>query len=132
MNYNFVALGGNLTRDPTLSYLPSQTSVCEFGIAVNKKWTGKDGEQKSKVLFIDCIAFAKTGETINQYLKKGDPLFVQGEIQLDQWKDKDGNNRSKHKVVVSSFQFLSSGEKQTGQADETDNDPVDDVDDIPF
>ena len=45
-NFNRVLLIGNLTRDPQLSYLPSQTAVVEFGLAVNRKWTGKDGAKK--------------------------------------------------------------------------------------
>ena len=105
MNYNYVALGGNITKDIQLSYTPNQVAVANFGIAVNKKY-----KDKESVLFIETVAFGKTAENLNKYLKKGDPLFISGELQLDQW-EKDGQKHSKHKVLVQSFQFISQGEK---------------------
>lgn len=107
-NFNKIILLGNLTRDPQLSYLPSNTPVVEFGLAVNRKFKRQDGEQGEETLFIDCRAFARTAELINQYVKKGEPLFVEGRLQLDRWQDKEGNQRSKHRVFVENFQFLSS------------------------
>ena len=53
-NLNKIFLMGNLTRDPQLSYLPSQTAVVEFGLAVNRNWTGKDGEKK-EALILQCF-----------------------------------------------------------------------------
>ena len=70
-NFNKVILVGNLTRDPQLSYLPSQTAVVEFGIATNRKWKAQDGQQREEVCFVDCRAFGKPAETINKYCKKG-------------------------------------------------------------
>jgi len=114
MNYNKIIMIGNLTREPQLSYLPSQTAVVDFGLAVNRKWKSKEGEEKSEVCFVDCIAFGRTGENINKYLSKGSPLFIEGRLQFDQWTAEDGTKRSKHKVVVESFQFLGSPDKQNG------------------
>jgi single-strand DNA-binding protein len=110
-NFNKVLLMGNLTRDPRLSYLPSQTAVIEFGLAVNRKWRSKEGEDKSEVCFVDCQAFGRTAENINKYLNKGDPLFVEGRLKFDSWTAQDGSKRSKHRVVVENFQFLRQGEK---------------------
>src|SRR5688572_6030225 len=107
-NYNKVLLMGNLTRDPQLSYLPSNTPVVEVGLAVNRKFKKQDGEQGEEVLFIDCRAFGRTAEVINQYLKKGRPIFIEGRLQLDQWTDKEGNKRSKHRVNIENFQFVDS------------------------
>ncbi len=107
-NFNKIMLLGNLTRDPQLSYLPSNTPVVEFGMAVNRKFKRQDGEAGEETLFIDCRAFARTAELINQYVKKGEPLFIEGRLQLDRWQDKEGNQRSKHRVFVENFQFLSS------------------------
>ena len=108
---NKVMLIGNITSDVALSYLPSQTAVCEFGVAVNRKYTGKDGNKKEDVCFVDCRAFGKQAETINKYLSKGRPVFLEGRLDFDSWKAKDGSNRSKHRVTIENFQFLSSGEK---------------------
>ena len=84
-NFNKVILMGNLTRDPQLSYLPSQTAVVDFGIAVNRRWTGQDGQQREEVCFVDCRAFGKPAETINKYCKKGKPLMLEGRLTFDSW-----------------------------------------------
>jgi len=105
-NFNKVLLIGNLTRDPQLSYLPSQTAVVDFGLAVNRRWRGKDGTDKSEVCFVDCRAFAQMAETINKYLSKGRPLFIEGRLTFDSWTAQDGTKRSKHRITVESFQFL--------------------------
>ena len=106
-NYNKIMLMGNMTRDPQLSYLPSsQTAVVEFGLAVNRKWTGKDGSKKEDTCFIDCRAFGKTAETINKYCNKGKPIFVEGRLTFDTWTAQDGSKHSKHRVTVETFQFI--------------------------
>ena len=79
-NFNKVLLMGNLTRDPQLSYTPNQTAVVDFGLAVNRKWTGQDGSQRDETCFVDCQAFGRQAENINKYLKKGNPLFVEGKV----------------------------------------------------
>ncbi len=108
-NFNKVILAGNLTRDPQLSYLPSNTPVAEFGLAINRKWRGQNGEMREETCFVDCSCFGKQAETLNQYMTKGRPLLVEGRLQLQQWTAKDGTKRSKHKVIVEQFQFLGSG-----------------------
>ena len=108
-NYNKVILVGNLTRDPQMSFLPSQTPVAEIGLAVNRRWRSKEGEQREETCFIDCRAYGKQAETINQYVKKGNPILIEGRLQLDTWEGKDGQKRSRHRVIVENFQFLSAG-----------------------
>ena len=112
-NFNKIMLMGNLTRDPQLTYLPSNTPAVEIGLAVNRRFRKQDGEQGEETLFVDCRAYGKTAELINQYCAKGRPLFVEGRLQLDRWTDKDGNQRSKHRVFIENFQFVDSrGENQ--------------------
>ncbi len=110
-NYNKVMLMGNLTRDPQLSYLPSQTAVVQFGLAVNREWKGKDGEKKSETCFVDCEAFAKLAEIANKYLTKGNPVFVEGRLKFESWTAQDGTKRSKHKIIVENIQFLGTKDK---------------------
>src|SRR5688572_25775673 len=106
MNWNRVQLGGNLTRDPALKYLPSNTPVVEFGVACNRKWRTEGGEDREEVTFVDCSAFGKTADTINKFFTKGKPIFVEGRLKFDQWEDKNnGGKRSKITVVVETFQF---------------------------
>jgi single-strand DNA-binding protein len=104
---NRVFLMGNLTRDPQVKFLPSQTQVAEFGIAMNRKFKGQDGSDREEVTFVDITAFGKTAELINQYFTKGKPIFIEGRLKYDQWDDKNGGGkRSKLTVVVDNFQFI--------------------------
>src|SRR5438270_12863937 len=106
-SFNKVILLGNLTRDPQLKYLPSQTPVAEFGLAVNRKFRTQAGEDREEVTFVDCAAFAKQAELINQYFTKGQPIFIEGRLKYDSWEDKQGGGkRSKLTVVVENFQFI--------------------------
>jgi single-strand DNA-binding protein len=106
-SFNKVLLMGNLTRDPQLKYLPSQTAVAEFGVACNRKFKSAQGEDREEVTFVDCSAFGKTGELINQYFTKGKPIFIEGRLKYDQWEDKQGGGkRSKMSVIVENFQFI--------------------------
>ena len=107
-SFNQVILLGNLTRDPQLRHIPaSNTAVTDFGIACNRRFKSQNGEDREEVTFVDCTAFAKTAELINQYFTKGKPIFIQGRLKLDTWEDKQGGGkRSKLSVVVEQFQFV--------------------------
>lgn len=108
-NFNKVILAGNLTRDPQLSVLPSNTQVCEFGMAINRKWRGQDGEMRDETCFVDLRMYGRRAEVLNKYMSKGKPIMVEGRLKYDQWEGKDGGKRSKLYVVVDNFEFLSSG-----------------------
>lgn len=106
---NRVLLMGNLTRDPELRYLPSNTPVVGFGLAMNRRWRSAEGEQREETTFVDCSAFGRTAELINQFMNKGRPIFIEGRLRLEQWQDREsGASRSKLSVVVESFQFVDS------------------------
>jgi single-strand DNA-binding protein len=105
-SFNKILLMGNLTRDPQLSYTPSQTAVVDFGLATNRKWTAQDGNQRDETCFVDCRAFGRMAENINKFFKKGRPIFVEGRLSFDQWTGQDGVKRSKHRVTVENFTFL--------------------------
>ncbi len=113
-NFNKVILLGNLTRDPQLSYLPSQTPVVEFGLAINRKWTAQDGSQRDDTCFVDCQMYGKRAEVINKYLKKGNPLFLEGRLKFDSWQAQDGSKRSKLRVFVENFEFIGGGQRAGG------------------
>jgi len=113
-SFNKVIMLGNLTRDPQLSYLPSQTPVVEFGLASNRRWKSNDGTQREEVCFVDCRAYGRMAENINKYCKKGRPLLIEGRLTFDQWEAQDGSKRSKHRVTVESFTFVDSGQGGEG------------------
>jgi single-strand DNA-binding protein len=114
-NFNKVMLMGNLTRDPQLSYTPNQTSVVDFGLAINRKWTGQDKQEHQETCFVDCRMFGKRAEVIHKYLDKGNPLFVEGRLTFDSWEAQDGTKRSKLRVTVENFEFIG-GEKAQAAA----------------
>jgi single-strand DNA-binding protein len=106
-SYNKVILMGHLTRDPELRTLPnSDTTVCYFSLAVNRRWKAGDGSDREEVLFIDCAAFGKVGQTIGESLTKGRPVHIEGHLRLEQWEQEDGQRRSKIRVVVEQFRFV--------------------------
>lgn len=117
-SFNKVLLMGNLTRDPQLRYLPnSQTAVCEFGLASNRRYKTSSGEDREEVLFIDCTAWGRQGEVINQWCTKGKPIFLEGHLKLDTWEDKNGGGkRSKINLVVENFQFIGGRDDAGGAA----------------
>jgi single-strand DNA-binding protein len=104
--YNKILLMGNLTRDPQLSYTPNQTAVVDFGMAMNRRWTGQDGSQREETCFVDCRAFGRLAENINKYMTKGRPIFIEGRLTFESWTTQDGSKRSRHRVTVENFQFL--------------------------
>ncbi|MGH7980468.1 MAG: single-stranded DNA-binding protein [Limisphaerales bacterium] len=110
-NFNKVILAGNLTRDPELRYTPKGTAVARITLAVNRTFTsGESGEKREEVTFVDVDVWSKQAEVISQYVKKGQPLLVEGRLKQDSWEDKNTKQKmSKLKVVLESFSFLTSG-----------------------
>jgi len=123
-NLNKVILMGNVTKNPEVRYIPSSgTPVAKFGIAVNKKYKSGD-ETKEDTLFVDVAAFARTAEIVGEYVTKGDPILIEGELKLQTW-EQNGEKKSKHEVRANNIQML--GSKKT-----TKNENKTDENDIPF
>lgn len=109
-NFNQVQIMGNLTRDPELRYTPSGAAVCEFTVAVNRRWKSQGGEAREEVTFVDVTAWGRTAEIVSEYMKKGRGIFVAGRLTQDRWEDKNtGQKRSKLKVTAENVQFLGGG-----------------------
>ncbi len=124
---NKVMLIGRLTDNPEPPRtLPSGNTVVKFRFAVGRSrknpQTGQ-WENDPNPLYIDCEAYSRPDtrrnlpELIYQYARKGDPLYIEGRLQLDQWEDKNGGGkRSKHKVVVENIEFLGNRNPDDGAA----------------
>jgi single-strand DNA-binding protein len=107
-SYNRVVLVGNLTRDPELRYIPSGTAVSDIGLAVNDRV--KRGDQwVDETTFVDITLWGRTAEVANEYLSKGSPVLIEGRLKLETW-EKEGQKRSKLKVVGERMQMLSGRE----------------------
>ncbi len=107
---NRVLLGGNLTRVPQVRFLANERAVANFGLAINRRFKGSDGQMKDEVTFVDIEAWGRTAELVGQYLTKGRACFVEGYLKLDSW-EKDGQKHQKLKVVADNVQFLDSGNR---------------------
>jgi len=134
---NNVTMIGHLTRDPEKRFLPSGTSVVNFGIAVNRKW-GQGDQQREEVCFIDIAVFGKPGDWLieNGQTHKGTAVTVHGYLKFDTWEGTDGSKKSKHSIVaftVVPAAGRAQGSSGAGQqtAPPTGNKPMTD-DDIPF
>lgn len=131
---NKTILIGRLTKDPELKTTQGGTSVCSFSIANNYSY-GSGDAKKETVSYFNCVAWAKGGELIAQYMHKGDRIGIEGRLQQRSW-EKDGQKHYAVEVVVDSFQFLNSPKADYGKSDpapessQADN-PFN-SDDIPF
>lgn len=127
-NFNKVILAGNLTRDPELRFTQSGLAIAKFGLAVNRKT-----KEREETCFVDCTAFGRTAEAIEQYLKKGSPLHVEGRLSYSTWEDRNGGGkRSKLEVTVENFQFLGSKSQDGGSQGRQEKQEAQDYGDIPF
>lgn len=105
---NKVLLMGNLTRDPEVKYTPKGTAVADLAIAINDSYKAQDGTIKETVTYVDIEVWGRTAENCKQYLSKGRPIFVEGQLKLDTW-EQEGQKRSKMKVRADRVQFLGGG-----------------------
>jgi single-strand DNA-binding protein len=103
---NAVTLLGNVVRDPRLKTLPSGKSVCEFGLALNRRWLDLNGDAKQETTFVDVTAWNQQAEVITQYCQKGRPLLVEGRLEQERWETPAGEKRSRLKVVARRVTFL--------------------------
>ncbi len=108
-SYNKVLLMGNLTRDVALKHTSGNQAVADIAIAVNRKFKTKDGQEREEVTFVDCECWGPRAEVIAKYFSKGKPIFIEGRLKLDSWEDKDGQKRSKMRVMIEDFQFVGGG-----------------------
>lgn len=106
-NLNKVMLMGNLTRDPELRYTPKGTAVTDVGMAINRFFSGDDGQRREETTFVDVTLWGRQAEIVCQYCGKGRPLFVEGRLNLDSWEDRNsGQQRTKLKVVGEAIQLI--------------------------
>ena len=105
---------GNLTRDPEVRTTAAGASVCSFSVAVNRVYKDASGAKKEDVSFIDCSAWGRLAEMLQQYAKKGDGVLVSGRLSQRTWEDKDGKKRSSTEIVVEDFNFVGGGANRSG------------------
>mgnify|MGYP003301652140 FL=1 len=106
---NKITLIGNLTADPVLRATPSGTSVCNFTMAVNRRFPGADGQKVTD--FFNIVAWRGLGESCAKYLAKGKKAAIVGELQARTYTAKDGTTRMSLDVSADEVEFLSPKEE---------------------
>jgi len=99
---------GNLTRDIELKYIPSGAAIAKGAIATSHSFKTQAGEKKEEVCFLDFSVFGKSAEILNQYVRKGSKVMLEGRLVFEQWTAQDGTNRNRHTLRVETFKFLDS------------------------
>ncbi|NLE09893.1 MAG: single-stranded DNA-binding protein [Actinobacteria bacterium] len=101
-----VTLVGNLTRDPDLRQIPSGTSVCTLGVAVNSSYKDSSGQWVEKPNFFDVIVWGAQAENCARYLSKGRQVAVDGRLDQRSWEAQDGTKRSKVEIIADTVMFI--------------------------
>lgn len=118
--YQKILLIGNLGNDPEMRYTPAGVPVATFSLAVNKSWTGADGQRQEKTTWYRCTCWRKLAETITEYIKKGSKVMVEGEdIEARAWTDRDGAQRASLELTASTVRFLDSKADSAGNGAST-------------
>ena len=116
-NINRVVLVGNLTRDPELKTLPTGTSVCDLGIAVNTRRKTASGEWVDEPNFFRVSVFGSQAESCSRFLAKGRQVAIDGRLRWRQWDAQDGTKRETVEIVAENVQFIGPREGGSGSGD---------------
>ncbi len=129
--YQNTIIVGHLGTDPEMRYTSAGKPVTNFSVAVNRRWTGADGEAKEKTTWFRVNAWGQLAETCNQYLKKGRLVLVEGEVDAAAWTDNAGELRASLELRANNVKFLgrpTEGEKSSEPVATDDEDEGD----LPF
>ena len=105
---------GNLGQDPEVRSTSGGQMVANFSIATNRQWTDKNGQKQEQAEWHNIVAWGKLAEIIEQYLKKGDQVYIEGRLQTRTWEDKSGEKRKTTEIVAQEMQMLGSGSGSRG------------------
>ena len=104
MYVNKAFIYGNLTRDPEVRQLPSGTSVANVGVATNRFYNNQQGERVEETEFHNVVFFGRLAELVQQYLKKGNGVFVEGRLRTSSW-ESDGVTKYRTEIIADQMQF---------------------------
>lgn len=111
MSFNKIILVGNLGKDPELRYTPQGTAVCSFSLATNEKRKDRSGEYQNITTWFKVALWGNQAETAAKYLVKGAPIYIEGRLRIEEWTDRDGNNRQSLEVNGTDMQFIAARER---------------------
>lgn len=101
---NKVILVGNVGNDPDVRFTPAGSAVANLTIATSEKWMDKQsGQPREKTEWHRIVIFGKTAEIVQQYVRKGSKLYIEGKLQTRKWQDNSGQDRYTTEIVVDGF-----------------------------
>jgi len=121
--YQNTIIVGNLGRDPEMRYTPSGVAVTNFNVAVNEKWTDRDGQAQERTVWFRVAAWSKLAEVCNQYLSKGRQVLVEGRVSASAWMPQDGGDpRASLELTARTVKFL--GRREDAAYDDSQGPPA--------
>lgn len=148
MSLNQAQIIGNLTKDPEVRQTPNGNTVATFTIATNFTWKDSNGQKQEKAEFHNIVAWGKLAEICQNYLNKGQKIYIQGRLQTRDWEAEDGSRRYKTEIIAENMIMLSSSQGSSNNSYQAQEEPmpsesqsnanfenVDDeisIDDLPF
>jgi len=115
LGLNNVQIIGNLGGTPEMKYVNNSDHVVNFSVAVNERWKNRNGDPQERTTWLRIVAFNGIGQVCAEYLKRGDAVYVEGRLQIRQYEDKDGAERTSVEVVASKVRLLG---RENGTGDE--------------
>jgi single-strand DNA-binding protein len=108
MSFNKITVVGNLGRDPELRYTPQGVAVCSFSMATNEKRRDKSGDMQDITTWFKITLWRQQAENAAKYLTKGSPVYIEGRLRIEEWTDRENNNRYTLDVQATDMQFIGS------------------------
>ncbi len=106
MSFNKIIIVGNLGKDPELRYTPQGKTVCEISVATNERRKSKSGEYEDSTTWFRVTFWDKHAENVSRYLKKGNSIYVEGRLSLEEWTDRENNVRQTLEVRATEMHFI--------------------------
>ena len=125
---NKVMIIGRLGRDPEMRYTPSGRPVTTFSVATSRNWNTSDGEKRTETEWFNVVAWSSLAEICNQYLVKGQQVYIEGRLQTRNWEDESGKRHSSVEIVANEMIML--GDRKAGSDTPTEADAEED--EFPF
>ena len=134
---NKVMIIGHLGRDPEMRYTPSGRPVTTFSVATNRTWSTSDGDRRMETEWFNVVAWGNLAEICNQYLSKGQQVYVEGRLRTRHWQDTEGKSHMSVEIIAQEMMVL--GERQNAKNTASDENPedetildIDDSDDLDY
>ncbi len=135
VSLNKIILIGNVGTDPEMRFTPSGNPVTSFRLATNRVYTTADGERKQETEWFTIVTWRKQAESCNQFLTKGQRVYVEGSLRTRAWEGRDGQRRVTAEVIASRVLFLDRQTVASLPGDELPNDMISEEvepEDLPF